>query len=568
MNIKILIVIALLCFNAYALSAAPLATDIYWKKLLHFEGAHSRVTSDEFFLSINGRNNAEAELNETIRLLNSDDGFAIACNFPARYQWIRSTKKNVPNFDLNRCIELQDFLKSFQKETLSIVFVSEFIDVPASAFGHIMLAFQNNNSPLPLADAIHFAAVTEHEGFLKYAYRGLTGDYDGFFIRQPLFEKQYEYNITEQRALHFYKINFSEEEISRIILHLYELRKSRFAYYFIDENCAFHIGQLLDIALENEDRGFLRSRMVLPIDVVNKYADRIVATSTLTPSLLKAEDLLGNLSAQEQQKISNIIHQQDNLNDQLSDQVKETLALHYRYMFRRQRIAYENFKDVESLQYQPTTFSSNLANPLDEKDSGRVLLGIHSSRNLISTTIGYRPMLRDIYAPQQNHLQESELSLFDIQAIANDQTIQLNQVELIKLRSLPKRNVLRQDLSWRFYAGLNRKNTEQALRSEIEFGLGESVGSKNWTAGWDVSLGAQKNTDVNAYLKPSLILLTYWSHNIKVGYLTYDQHFIGEHYLQNELFVSKKLGSSYGTIKLIKGGDNEMQFIANFSWAI
>jgi predicted AlkP superfamily pyrophosphatase or phosphodiesterase len=84
---------------------------MYWKKLLHFEGAHSRVTSDEFFLSINGRNNAEIELSETIRLLNGDDGFAIACNFPARYQWILSTKKNVPNFDLNRCVALQAFLK-------------------------------------------------------------------------------------------------------------------------------------------------------------------------------------------------------------------------------------------------------------------------------------------------------------------------------------------------------------------------------------------------------------------------------------------------------------------------
>ena len=566
--IKLLTIIAVVCINAYSLSAAPLTTDAYWKKLLHFEGAHSRVTADEFFLSINGKNNATAELIETIRLLDSKDGFEIACNFPARYRWIRSTKKGVADFDLNRCVELQNFLKSFQKETLSIVFVSEFIDVPASAFGHIMLVFKNSNSPLPLADTIHFAAVTEHEDFLKYAYRGLTGGYDGFFIRQPLFEKQYEYNITEQRALHFYKLNFSEEEISRIIFHLYELRKARFNYYFVDENCAFYIGQLLDTAFENEDLGFQQSKIVLPIDVVRKYADRIVARSTFAPSLLKAENLIGNLSAQEQQKISDIIHQQDNPNNQLSDQVKETLALHYQYTFRRQRVAYDNFQTVESLQYHPSSFTSNLTNPLDEKNSGRVLLGVHSSRNLTSTIIGYRPMQRDIYAPQQNYLQESELSVFDIQTVVNDQTFNLDQANLINLRSLPKRSVLRKDLSWNFYAGFNRKNTEQILRPEIEFGLGESIGSQNWTAGWGISLGAQKNSGINAYLKPNLVLLTYLPVDIKVGYLTYAQHFKGEHYLQNELFVSKKISSSYTTMKLINLGNNEVQFIANFSWAI
>lgn len=540
----------------------------YWQRLLHFDGAQSRVVSEEFFLSANGQNDPAGEQIETIRLLNEAHGLDIACNFPARYRWLQSQGKNVPNFDLNQCVELQEFLRNFQRETLSIIFVSEFVDVPASAFGHIMLVFHNHDTPLPLADAIHFSAVTERDSFFRYAYRGLAGKYDGFFIREPLFVKQNEYNVHEQRALHFYELNFSAEEISRITLHLYELRKARFHYYFITENCAFHIGQLLNIALQGEDRGFENASVVLPIDIVRKYADRITERRVLAPSLLHAEELLNKFTTDEQRSVKNIIGQRESPLNALPDNVKEILALHYQYAFRRQRVVYENFDEVQSLRYSPSSFTTSIKDPLTNDESSRALIGVYQSKSLAGVLLGYRPMLRDIYALQQDSLQESELSLLDFQMLAYSNGIRLEQLDLIKIRSLPKRNILRQDLAWNFYTGANRGNVNQEIRPEIEFGLGESFGSHHFTLNGSVSAGLQGNTGVAAYLKPSISLIGYLPANIKYGIQISDERFQHEHYLQNEIFFSNAIGKGYVVMRLIQASPSEPLFTASYSLSI
>ena len=61
----------------------------YWKKLLHFEDEKSNVISDDFFLSDSYRHSLQDEFYSTIELLRGDNGKEVACNFPARYLWIK-----------------------------------------------------------------------------------------------------------------------------------------------------------------------------------------------------------------------------------------------------------------------------------------------------------------------------------------------------------------------------------------------------------------------------------------------------------------------------------------------
>jgi hypothetical protein len=529
------------------ISGTSLAADIhqannYWNKLLHFDGEHSRVSSVEFFVTTNGANDAMAEQLETIRLLNGSDGAQIACNFPARYQWLKSQGKAIPSFDLMSCTELQNFLNSFQNQTLSIVFISEFTDVPASAFGHVMLAFHNLDVPFSLADTIHFSAITKPDNFFRYAYSGLTGKYDGFYMREPFFVKQNEYNINEQRALYVYELNMSKEEISRITLHLFELRKARFQYFFIKENCAFYVADLLDIAFLSEDHSLNSQHAVLPIDVVRQYQHQIKQRVILSPSLFQAEESLERLTKNELVTVENVIAQHEKPNNLFANSVKEVLALHYQYTFRRQKKVYDNYSDVQALEYIPTPKSKLLKDPLVVNDASQISLGAFQSRKQLGLLLGYGALSRNIYSLQQNDLQESETSILFLQAELTSQSAILKRLDLLKVASSPKSNTLRQDLSWAFYSGVNRENLQVQARPEVEFGMGKSWGGANFTFTALASAGIQASAGAaNLYMRPNIAVSGYSSSNTKIGILVSDKLFQSQGYLQSEFFLTYQM---------------------------
>lgn len=540
----------------------------YWKRLLHFNETQSRVISEEFFLSPEGKNDPIKEMQETIHLLNSANGASVACNFPARYKWLSSQQNNIPYFDLTQCAELQEFLRGFQSETMSIVFVSEFVDVPASAFGHIMLAFNNTETPLPLADTIHFSAVTRQESFMQYAYKGLTGKFDGYFFRNPLFLKLHEYSIKEQRALHFYQLDFSTEDILRIRLHLYELRKARFSYYFVRENCAYQIGQLLNIALPNEYHDFSNFNAVLPIDIVHQFSNHIIKHQASPPSLLHAERLLSDLSSNEENIIKDVINQKSRPLDSLPSKIKEILSIHYQYAFRRQGVIYENFNEVRALHYEQSPSEISLTDPLKSHATARAQIGVRNLKQELGLLLGFRPLLRDIYIPQQNALQESELSILDGQMLASSSSIRVERLDILKIRSLPRSNILRHDLSWNVFVGLNRENQFKETQLEAELGLGESIGHHQSTLSGSVSLGVQKNSNDATYIKPSVSAFHYFPSGVKMGVQISNRLFNTNRYIHNELFFSHSYGYGHATIRLFNSSADENTLEVSYSFSL
>ena len=190
-----------------------------WENLLHFSDDESRITSDSFFLHENGAEDPASELYATVDLLNSKDGETIAANYPARYLWLQEQGYSVPTFDLERFAELNDYVEAFHKDSLYLVFASEQIDTPASSFGHMLLVFSGDDTPMLAADTIHFAAETEIAGdnFFKYSFNGLAGNYDSYFFRTPFFIIKNTYNLEGQRDLHFYKLDLDSERITFLI---------------------------------------------------------------------------------------------------------------------------------------------------------------------------------------------------------------------------------------------------------------------------------------------------------------------------------------------------------------
>lgn len=535
---KIFISISLVFFLTNSIGYSAEQTDDLrqWKKLLHFGTERSRVVSREFFLSPVGNTDYLAELKASIRLLNSAHGQEIACNFPARYQWLAKTQDNIPHYDLKHCPGLAEFKQHFQKQTVSIVFASEYLDNPVSSFGHTLLVLHDKDKPLLSADTIHFAAKTDHrDGFVKYAWKGLTGGYAGYFFRDPFFKKQYQYNISEQRYLHLYTLAFTDKQIDTLLNHLYELRKATFKYYFINENCAYQIGNLLDIATDGVS--FPDSGFVLPIEVIKQHRFNYTAHQVLYPTATIVQSLLAGMSKTEQDRFADIIEGKQLPNDKLSDRLKYALASYYEYNFRVNHIANANYDKVMQLHYTRPALDIATPEPLDKQGASRIAVGYLKTDSRQSMLLSYRPFLQDLLDLQPQDQQTFELSLFEPVLQIHHDTTSLYQFDLISMKSLPARSRYFKPVSWQFYTGLNRNNPAGELDYETEFGLGMTNKVAFLSLNYALNIGVDFSAG-DYYYKPNATLLATFGDHFKLGLTASEKYYNGKKYIERNAFAS------------------------------
>ncbi|MBF0490992.1 MAG: DUF4105 domain-containing protein, partial [Candidatus Omnitrophica bacterium] len=129
-----------------------LAHHTTWLKLLHYEkgSSHSSVMTEEFFVSLQGRNDPQVELEATIRAYfmpwGKDPNQSPRCRFPARYFWL-SKQLSLPDYQLkdDRCINFEKWSLSDQVKSISVMLVSGYFGNPASTFGHAFLKFNTDS---------------------------------------------------------------------------------------------------------------------------------------------------------------------------------------------------------------------------------------------------------------------------------------------------------------------------------------------------------------------------------------------------------------------------------------
>ncbi|ROV60691.1 DUF4105 domain-containing protein [Vibrio ponticus] len=237
-----------------------LAQDPYWLKLGHYipktiSGYKGTVDSEEFYLSPQGAKSPRSELKATIdALYNPDQSIAKQkrCEYPARYTWLEAKQGNRAQLD---CPELETWREVLDPEGMTLVFPTAFMNNPSSMFGHTLLRIdakdQTRHKEL-VAFAINFAAEPEtQDNAALYAIKGLVGSYPGRFTVMPYYRKVREYNDIESRDIWEYKLKLNEQEVERILLHLWEMQRAEFDYYFLDENCSYQLLALLELARDD-----------------------------------------------------------------------------------------------------------------------------------------------------------------------------------------------------------------------------------------------------------------------------------------------------------------------------
>ena len=235
-----------------------------WLKLLHYERntKHSVVLTKNFFISPNGKNNPSAELSATINAYFAPwedgnlDGHA-RCRFPARYFWL-SQQLPLPNYNLRepKCQKLENWALFDSVKSISLLLVSGYLGNPASTFGHALLKLNTDSTDdqFGLFDSTlnYGALVPENENMLLYVVKGLGGGYEAGFSDKYFYTQDMVYSHTEQRDIWDYRLNLSDEQRILLIFHIWEIVGHKFAYYFLDKNCAYRLAELLELVIDEE----------------------------------------------------------------------------------------------------------------------------------------------------------------------------------------------------------------------------------------------------------------------------------------------------------------------------
>ncbi|MBX3334914.1 MAG: DUF4105 domain-containing protein [Nitrospira sp.] len=241
---------------------AKLADQREWHLLLHyrkglFGGYESEQDDPGFFMSANGKTDPAAELAATLTQFFSAELVGRSkqpaqCAFIARYHWL----KEQLNFDPTRlqpraCERFDRWYEDFEVEAISLIFPSAFLNNPASMFGHTLFRVDQKGQTEQtriLAYSINFAADVPPGAGLAYPIRGIFGSYKGYFSTIPYYLNVQKYRDIENRDIWEYRLNLTDTQLRRFLMHAWELGNAYFDYFFFKENCSYHILALLDYA--------------------------------------------------------------------------------------------------------------------------------------------------------------------------------------------------------------------------------------------------------------------------------------------------------------------------------
>ena len=484
----------------------------HWHALMHYHpvnfasgGYRSYVDDDAFFYSDKGDVNAKEELLATIKAMFSreDTGNEHAqCRFVSRIAWIveqlGASKKDLPKV---ACVDYEQWRDQVNAHSVSLVFPASALNSPSSMFGHTLLRFDPEDVKQGtdwLSYALNFGAnIDGGDNSIFFAYRGIAGGYPGVYNMMRYFEKIKEYNRMENRDMWEYQLDFTPEEVNIMLQHVWELKDINFDYYFIDENCAFRLLELMELVRpeltltsqfelsaipNNTVRAVVESGIVSDIDY---RPSEVTLLRTRIDSMTEQQVMM---SAQLSQDISILKSDEFKaLSESEKGQIVQLSYSYLRYIQRKEQRTPEMAKRSHQLLLalnkltvdevevtrpsspevgHETMLSSFLLGNLGDENYQQLQLRL-SYHDLLDDVKGYPKGAQIIFA-------NTELRNYE------DQGLQLHRFDVIDIFSLSPRNELLKPLSWRVQVGYQRV--------QIDDGEQEGVLQLNGGAGHSYSL--------------------------------------------------------------------------------
>ena len=486
-----------------------------WRKLLHYvpnlasPGLHSLVDSRAFFNATDGKSDPRAELEATLRSFfsdapDSDEQQHPQCRFPARYGWLAEAL----GFDRGRlpqpeCRRYREWRSALDASQLTLVFASAYLNNPGSMYGHTLLridAADQDERTRVLAYTLSFAADTNETNGLIFAVKGLLGGYAGVYSMLPYYVKVREYGDLENRDLWEYQLDFSAEEIERVLRHAWELLPAYYEYYFFDENCSYHLLGLLQVARPELELTAPFRLWALPVDTVRALTERpglvkrIVyrpSNSTIIGARLDrmqpeerrmARDLgLGTLSARDAA-----------LRALPPERAAAVFEAGYDYLNYRRTTGVSELSDAAGLARELLVARSEIdvpaqapqvapgARPDQGHRTARISAGIGAREAVPVLELGLRPVYHDIVDDDVGYIGGAQIEFFKLRARRyQHDDLRVESFVPIEIFSLSPRDEFFQPKSWRASAGWQRtfaRNGDEPLALAFDAGVGGAWG--------------------------------------------------------------------------------------------
>jgi hypothetical protein len=471
-----------------------------WSILLHYQrnrvplalpGVTSVADSPEFFLAEDGKTDPQAELEATLAAFFQPEEATLRlgdhpqCAYPARRAFLdRELGFDRAHLPWRDCPQLDAWREGIGAVGVTLIFAEAFMNNPSSMFGHTLVRLDQ----LPLGEdqrrrdllayAVNFAGEIGPNPGALYVVRGVAGGYPGFFSLVPYYEKINRYNEWESRDLWEYGLDFSPEEVDRLLMHLWELRNVAFQYFFFSENCSYQLLGLLEAARPSLELTARIGPWVIPVDTVRDIVDQAGMAQEVhwRPSAVtRIRQLAEPLSSKERRlarEVSEGAAQPDDPRlEALDDETRAAvLALaHDRLVYlgkkgdvegRRRTLAILRARAQVPVKGDP---GAEPARPTVSPDRGhgsarlRIEGGWHDEREYVELRL--RPAFHDLLDPQGGFLEGAQIDFLDVAVrfFPDDSELKLHEATLIDMVSLAPRDALFDPVSWKFRTGLTTK---------------------------------------------------------------------------------------------------------------
>jgi hypothetical protein len=483
---------------------------LHYREMRFYEGYRSQADNPQFFFSSRGAVDPMAELIETLRAMFRPESLADQhpqCIYPARFAWLQKEleidSSRLPD---PKCESLENWRKELNTDQVTVVFPAAYQNDPASMFGHLFLRFDAStgieSNPL-MAYSINFAADTSaREGTADYIYKGLFGGFPGINPVKRFHEIYKTYSDIENRDIWEYKLNLSIEELDFLILHVWELKNNVFDYYFLDENCAYRLIALLDVA--RPDLCLARDFTIytIPTDVIRALKKNgLVQSTSYRPSAIKTfYHHAKRLNKIESQIVVDIVRNQLPLGDpriqMLPPERKSlVLALSSEYISllinkdvldraRRHERTLQIFAERISHKYSPEF--DEIEAPATSPDNGhevhRVSMGLGQDERTMLFSLAYRDVYHSFLDPLSGFEKGAQAEFINFEIQGNEHgNAWVEDLEIMNVASLIPVNTFFKPASWRLSMGAERRHLEdnRELVSFLEGNFGVTMEARS-----------------------------------------------------------------------------------------
>ncbi len=485
----------LICFSAKAEGF----NDDAWLKLLHYEKKGSSyvslVENDDFFITENGRHDADNEFEQTVLQFNKTDDVK-KCEFPARFIYLK--KKGKVKGDLDKCEGYQKFLEDVQPKAVTMLFTNAYMSNPSSLFGHTLFRIDTKRKGTQLlAHGANFGADTGEDSGVMFALKGLWGGYYGSFGIRPYFDVINLYNNIENRDIWEYELDFSDVELELFVAHIWEMRNAKIKYFFATKNCSYILLLMLEAVRPELDLSGEFRFYVAPLQTLKKVeeAEGFIREVNYRPSRQsKINHRAEQMNDNQYEAFIRIIKKDEfdlsKLNDDEKSDVLETAYQYVQYRYVEGGLELKDYrkKSFKLLQERSKIVNQKLffeelkegENPIKAHEPKSFSFNVGVRKGGAFEEIGFRPLYNSLMDNSYGLLKGAEINLFEgkLRHYDSDDKYVLNEFNLLGIRSLSGANEMFLPLSYDIKLGykevFDAKSGEDNGALVLDLGAGQS----------------------------------------------------------------------------------------------